>query len=152
MTAIDLNCDVGEGFGAWRTADDEALLDIDPVELVDDLLYQLGALAAIAKVLAHARDVGLVTVTEAFADRAYSCDGRLLPRRLPGGVIADPEQVARRCARLAAAGEIVAVDGTVLRLWPRSVCVHSDTPDAVANAAVARAALQAAGAEVRSFA
>src|SRR3954449_11387766 len=28
MTSIDLNADLGEGFGAWRLGDDDALLDV----------------------------------------------------------------------------------------------------------------------------
>jgi UPF0271 protein len=28
MTTIDLNCDIAEGFGVWRIADDDALLTV----------------------------------------------------------------------------------------------------------------------------
>ncbi|MGH3879976.1 MAG: 5-oxoprolinase subunit PxpA [Actinophytocola sp.] len=250
-TVLDLNCDVAEGFGAWRIADDDALLtvvtganiacgfhagdpsamrraclnavrhgvaigahvgyrdlagfgrryiDVDPAELTDDVLYQLGALSAFAAAaggrvgyvkphgalygaigsddgqagavvsavrqfdpalpvlgmpgsrwLALAAEAGLPTVAEAFADRAYTPDGLLLPRRSPGAVLTDPAEVASRVVRLATDGEVEATDGTVLAMRARSVCVHGDTPGAVELARAARAALVGAGVSVRSF-
>jgi UPF0271 protein len=251
MTVIDLNCDVAEGFGAWRIADDDALLavvtganiacgfhagdpptmrracvtavrngvaigahvgyrdlagfgrrfiDVEPAALTDEVLYQLGALSAFTAVaggrigyvkphgalyaaigtddgqagavveavrqfdpalpvlgmpgsrwLALAAEAGLPTVPEAFADRAYTPDGRLLPRRSPGAVLTDPAVVAARVVRLATAGEVEAADGTVLPVAARSVCLHGDTPGAVELARAARAALAGAGVTLASF-
>lgn len=251
MTTLDLNCDVAEGFGAWRIADDEALLhvvssaniacgfhagdpgtmrracetavrqgvaigahvgyrdlagfgrrfvDIAPAELTDDVLYQLGALQAFAAAaggrvtyvkphgalygaigtndeqaaavvaavrqfddslpvlgmpgsrwLTLAAEAALPVVHEAFLDRGYTSDGRLVSRRSPDALLSDPARVAERCVRLVESGEIVAVDGTVLRVDARSVCVHSDTPGSLELARAARAALDGAGVTVRSF-
>jgi UPF0271 protein len=64
----------------------------------------------------------------------------------------DAGQVAERAVRLATKGEIEAVDGTVLRIEPQSLCLQGDTPGSVATAAAIRAALEAAGVEVESFA
>ena len=97
---------------------------------------------------AHA--VGLAVELEAYADRAYQPNGLLLPRTDPGAVLLDPGEIAERCVRLAEAGEIVAVDGSVLRVGARSICVHGDTPDALAIARRVREALEAAGVEIRS--
>lgn len=69
--------------------------------------------------------------TEAFPDRGYGGDGRLLPRSAPGAIVDDAAQVALNAVRRAAG-----VD---------SVCVHGDTPGAVANAWAVRVALEAAG-------
>jgi len=251
MTVLDLNCDVAEGFGAWRIADDDALLtvvtganiacgfhagdphtmrracvtavrhgvaigahvgyrdlagfgrrfvDADPGELTDDVLYQLGALQAFAAAaggrvsyvkphgalygaigtndgqagavveavrqfdptlpvlgmagsrwLELAAEAGLPVVHEAFLDRGYTPEGRLVSRRSPDALLSDPDDVAARCVRLASAGEIVAVDGTVLAVSARSVCVHSDTPGSLELARAARAALVGAGVTLRSF-
>ena len=49
-------------------------------------------------------------------------------------------------------GVDLAVDGTPVRLRPDSLCVHSDTPGAVAIAGAVRRALGAAGVDVRPFA
>jgi len=251
VTVIDLNVDIAEGFGAWRIADDDALLavvssaniacgfhagdpgtmrracatavehgvtigahvgyrdlagfgrryvDVPPAELVDDVLYQLGALSGIAAVaggrvryvkphgalynaighdeaqaaavveavrlfdpalavlgmpgsrwLALAADAGLTTVPEAFADRAYTPAGTLVSRREPGAVVSDPAAVAARAVRFAVEGTVEAVDGTVLDMRARSVCVHSDTPGSLELARAARAGLVAAGVRLASF-
>jgi UPF0271 protein len=67
-------------------------------------------------------------------------------------LLEDPRQVAERAVRLAVHGEVEAVDGTVLRLQPHSLCVHGDTPGSVETAAAIRKALEAAGVELEPFA
>ncbi len=248
---MDLNSDLGEGFGVWRLGDDEALLEIvtsanvacgfhagDPAtmrrvcavaaasgvaigaqvsyrdlagfgrrridydldELRDDIVYQIGALAAFAScagsrvryvkphgalyntaavdegqagaVVAAVRDVGpalpllcqpgsalaraglsagLRVVAEAFADRAYLPDGRLVPRSSAGAVIDDPVAVEERTVRMALGGSVVAVDGSVLSLPVESICLHGDTPGAVHLASRVRAALADAGVPLAPF-
>lgn len=250
MEELDLNSDLGEGFGGWRLGDDEALLDVvtsanvacgfhagdastmrrvcvraalrgvavgaqvsyrdlagfgrdfidvDPARLADEVLYQVGALDACARasgtrvvyvkphgalynacgwnagqagavvegvrafgslpilglpgseLLAAAERAGLEAVAEAFADRGYTPQGTLVPRREPGALLSGVAEVVERAMRLASAGEIVAVDGVVLRSEARSLCVHGDTPGAVEMAVAVRRALEAAGVAVRRF-
>ncbi|MBC7137390.1 MAG: LamB/YcsF family protein [Defluviimonas sp.] len=105
-----------------------------------------------APVLERARAAGLPVVAEAFADRGYGADGRLLARGLPGAVLHDPDLIAGRMLRLVREGRIEAADGSVLRLRAQSICVHGDTPAAVAIASRLRAALAAAGVALRPFA
>lgn len=76
------------------------------------------------------------SLDEGFADRGYLADGGLIPRGEPGALITDPDEAAAQAVRLLSSG----VD---------SICVHSDTPGALAVARAVRAALNAAGAEVR---
>ncbi|WNB87093.1 5-oxoprolinase subunit PxpA [Cellulomonas sp. ATA003] len=102
-------------------------------------------------VAAEAHAAGLRTVTEAFADRAYAADGTLVPRGAPGAVLHDPETVAARVVRMAVDRTVVTVDGDVLGVDAESVCVHGDTPGAVAIATAVRAALAGAGVRVASF-
>ena len=101
--------------------------------------------------LALAESAGLRPVREAFADRAYSADGTLVPRDRPGAVLTDEGLVVQRCVRLATAGEIVAVDGSVLQVEPESICLHGDTAGAVSLAHAVRSALTAAGVELSPF-
>jgi UPF0271 protein len=101
--------------------------------------------------LARAEQAGLRTVHEAFADRGYGADGALVPRGERGAVLTNIRVVVQRCVRLATAGEVIAVDGTVLRVDPDSICLHGDTPDAVSLAHAVRSALTAAGVELASF-
>jgi UPF0271 protein len=248
---MDLNADLGEGFGVWRLGDDEAMLDVvtsanvacgfhagdaatmrrvcvaaaardvaigaqvsyrdlagfgrrridyDSGELRDDVLYQIAALDGIARVagtrvsyvkphgalyntaaddemqadavvravaeydiglavlglpasaLLRAADAaGLRSVTEGFADRGYLASGRLVPRTRPDALVVDPAAVAARALAMAG-GEIVAVDGTVVRQRVESICVHGDTPGAVALATSVRRALRDAGIALSPFA
>jgi UPF0271 protein len=92
-----------------------------------------------------AQALGLRVELEAYADRAYQPNGLLVSRAAPGAVLHDAEAIAERCVRLATRGEIVAVDGTVLKLGARSICIHGDNPAAVAIARRVRTALEAAG-------
>lgn len=93
-----------------------------------------------------AQRLGLETIPEAYADRAYTPDGLLASRALDGAVIHDDEKVVARCLRLAERGEIVALDGTVLESSATSICLHGDTPGAVSLARRIRSALSAIGA------
>lgn len=96
-----------------------------------------------------ARAVGMPLIREAYADRAYLPDGLLVPRSQDGAVIHDTDAVIERCLRLARHGEIVAVDGTVLKSAARSICLHGDTPGAVDLAHEVRDALESEGIEIR---
>jgi UPF0271 protein len=66
-------------------------------------------------------------------------------------VLDDSAEFAERCVRMAVAGEIGAVDASVLKVRPDSICVHGDSPTAVESARAARRALEAAGLAVRPF-
>jgi UPF0271 protein len=176
-------------------------LDIDPRDLRDAVLYQLGALDAFAQVagsevaylrphgalyhatstdkeqadavvaaaaeydpslavlgppdshlLRAAEAAGLEPVAEAFADRAYLRDGRLVPRSEPGALLIDPSEVASRAVRLAVEHEVVAVDDTVIKVEARSLGLNGDTPGAVQLARAVRDALDGAGIDVQAFA
>jgi len=98
-----------------------------------------------------AREAGLHTVAEAFADRGYRADGSLVPRNQPGAVLHDPETVAARMVQLARDGTVAAADGSTVRIEAQSICVHGDSPGAVAMARRVRESLQADGIAVRAF-
>jgi UPF0271 protein len=176
-------------------------LDIDPNELADDVVYQIGALQALAavegarvkyvkphgglynaivhhtaqaravvdavrsvdpglpimglpgsEVLRLAEAAGLRAVPEAFADRAYTPEGTLVSRSLPGAVLDDPAQVAEHVLRMATESAVRAVDGSILKIRAESICVHGDSPGAVAMAAAVKSALSGAGVSLAAFA
>lgn len=176
-------------------------IDMDPAELTDAVLYQVGALEAMARVagarvtylkphgalynavvhheaqaaavvravrehgaslpvlglpgsqlLRQAAEAGLPTVSEAFADRAYTPQGTLVPRGEAGAVITDPAVVAARVVRMVVTGEVQSVEGTVVPVRADSICVHGDSPDAVALARAIREALVDAGVDLEPFA
>ncbi len=101
--------------------------------------------------LAAAERAELEAIPEAFVDRAYLPDGRLVPRTVDGALITDVDAASEQAVRIATGGEVVAIDGTLLSTTARSLCVHGDSPGAVAIAAATRHALEAAGVDVFSF-
>ncbi len=101
------------------------------------------------RMAAIAVEEGISTLFEAFPDRAYTAEGTLLARRLPGAVIHDPEEAADRAVRMAVDGVVIAVDGTRVALAVHTLCVHGDNPNGVALAAAIRHRLEAAGVAVR---
>ncbi|MQY08352.1 LamB/YcsF family protein [Actinomadura macrotermitis] len=247
---IDVNADLGEGFGRWDLGDDDALLevvtsanvacgfhagdplimrrvcagavargvtigaqvsyrdlagfgrremDVAPAELTAEVLYQIAALDGVARAeggrvayvkphgalynrivrdpvqaaavadavraydpalplltlpgsAVHEAAGGLTVVAECFADRAYTPAGALVSRREPGAVIHDRDAVVARAVRMAAEGTVEAVDGSVVDIPARSLCVHGDTSGAVGLARAVRAALAEAGVRVEPFA
>lgn len=80
---------------------------------------------------AAARAAGMPYLVEAFADRGVRPDGSLVPRGEPGALVDDPSVAAARAAQIAR--EHLA----------DTVCIHGDTPNAVAIARAVRAALDA---------
>jgi UPF0271 protein len=251
VPSVDLNADLGEGFGVWELGDDAAMLDIvtsanlacgfhagdpaglartsraaaergvrigaqvsyrdlagfgrrfidvAPAELTAEVIYQIGALQALARVAGsdvgyvkphgalyntivthreqaravaeavHAVDptlpvlnlagsvffdeaerLGLRTVAEAFADRAYRPDGTLVPRREEGAVLHDPEQIAERVAGMVLSGQVLAVDGSRIDVRVESICVHGDSPGAVNIATAVRDRLLHDGVDLAAF-
>lgn len=251
MACIDLNSDLGEGFGAYACGDDAAMLGIvtsanvacgfhagDPEIMAktfrlakekgvavgahpgfDDLAgfgrrripltageierivaYQLGAAQALAAYAGHrisyvkahgalanwaevdagvagaianavkavdpgltllviaasaqvkaAEGAGLRAVSEVFADRGYTREGRLIPRGQPGAMIEDADAAAERLMAMIEARALIAHDGARIPTPVESICVHGDSPHAVAMAQRVRARLEAAGYRIAAF-
>ncbi|MDF2825720.1 MAG: hypothetical protein K0R68_3128, partial [Mycobacterium sp.] len=218
MDAVDLNADLGEGgdplrlqrtcrsaadnnvrIGAQVSYRDLAgfgrrFIDVPPADLTADVIYQIGALQAMARAAGstvsyvkphgalynsivdhhdqaravaeavHAVDrelpvlglagsaffeeaerLGLRTVFEAFADRAYTPEGRLVSRREEGAVLHDSEQIAERVLLMVESGRVTAIDGSPVSISVESICVHGDTPGAVNIAREVRQRVLSAG-------
>ncbi|MEX0740230.1 MAG: 5-oxoprolinase subunit PxpA [Pseudohongiella sp.] len=91
------------------------------------------------------REAGLHTLEEAFVDRRYCSDGSLVPRTQPGSVIDDPQVAARQALDIIESGRIAAIDGSIVTVSAQTLCIHGDTPGAVAFAVTLRDALLRAG-------
>lgn len=81
------------------------------------------------------RDLGIAVAGEVFADRRYEPDGRLRHRSHPDALITDPTAAVAQVMAFVRHGFIVAINGTRLPVEAQTICVHSDTPNAVAIAA-----------------
>ncbi|NUT50503.1 MAG: LamB/YcsF family protein [Saccharothrix sp.] len=94
-----------------------------------------------SQLLKKANQAGLRPVQEAFADRGYTPHGTLVPRSEPNALLTNTAQIIERAQRLLD-GEIVAVDGTIIKTQAESLCVHGDTPGAVEHARAVKDALK----------
>jgi UPF0271 protein len=92
---------------------------------------------------------GLAFVAEAFVDRAYQADGRLVPRSEPGAVHDDIERIMAQAVSLAVDGRVTGQDGSEIPVRADTLCIHGDTPGAAAAAIAVREALESNGVEVR---
>lgn len=118
----------------------EAIVAVDP-----NLLWVMlgGAQAGLARKISDA--AGIRVVFEAFPDRAYTPDGKLASRKLPGAVINDPRLAAEQAVRMAKEGTVIATDGTVIEMEVQTLCVHGDNPSALNHVRTIRKALENEG-------
>ena len=80
------------------------------------------------------KEMGLNVAGEAFADRAYEADGSLRNRELENALITNPTQAAKQAMMIIKSGEIISMDGNILSINAQTICIHSDTPNALAIA------------------
>jgi UPF0271 protein len=252
MPTVDLNSDLGEGFGAYKCGDDEAMLAIvtsanvacgfhagdpeimaktfrtakarniavgahpsfpdlwgfgrrripfSPGEIERIVAYQIGAAQALAaycdhrisyvkphgalsniaeaereiadaiaramravdpslRLLAIARSemvraaeaLNIATVSEIYADRGYTEEGRLMARGKPGALIEDADEAADRVLAMVEEGAVITASGARLKTPIGSICTHGDSPGAINMARCVRAKLEAANVCIATFA
>ena len=99
-----------------------------------------------------AAELGLTPAREFFADRTYDDTGQLTSRKLAGAVIHDAAAAAERVVRTLAEGHVTTSGGQKLPLKIDTICVHSDTPLAVAMADTVRTRLEREGYRIEPFA
>ncbi len=248
MKYIDLNCDMGESFGAYKIGMDEEVIklitsaniacgfhagdpnvmdrtvamakahgvgvgvhmgypdllgfgrrdmDISRDDLINYIIYQMGALDAFCRkhgveiqhVKSHgsmgnmsfvnhtvadavteavsialpeaklfviagtevhrvAEEKGVSIVREVFADRAYTKEGTLVSRKVPGAVIKDPEVAAQNVLDMVLHGKVKTIDGETLAIEAESICVHGDTEGALAIVRRVKEKLEEAGVKI----
>jgi UPF0271 protein len=91
------------------------------------------------------REAGFTVAAEAFADRRYEPDGTLRPRKFEDALIQDPEEAARQALAMVERGVVRACDGSEVAVAAQTICIHGDTPGAVAIAAEVTRVLREAG-------
>lgn len=120
------------------------------IKAVDPSLVFLAI--ALSEQVKAGQAAGLAVVSEIFADRGYTEEGRLVPRGQPGAMVEDPEEAADRVLAMIKSGALITTSGNRLKTPIQSVCVHGDSAHAVATARHVRARLDAAGVAVAAFA
>ena len=111
----------------------EAIIDVDSS-------YKAVGLAG-SKMLTVFDALGLDTISEGYVDRIYEADGTLRSRKFDDALITDPQKAADQMKEMLN-GNIIAVDGTSVPINISSVCVHSDTPNAVDIAQAVKSQIQ----------
>jgi len=248
---IDLNCDMGEGFGVYSIGKDEQVMpfitsanvacgfhasdpatiwktvkmakangvsvgahpsypdlvgfgrrpmEVSAEEVMADVLYQIGALSAFCRregvrlqhvkphgalynraavdsdiamavaeaiksvdadlylvclsnseMVTAARTTGIRYVEEAFADRAYTREGKLVPRSQAGAVIHDPAVAAERVLSMVRERCVVAIDGTIVPINAQTICVHGDSAEAAEMIRRIKARLEQEQVQLKAF-
>ena len=118
----------------------EAIKEYDPSLIVMGL--------AGSQMVKAARDMGLKTAEEVFADRAYEEDGSLVARSKPGAMIEDEEEAIARVVRMIKEGKVQATTGNDIDIKADSVCVHGDGEKALLFVEKIRKALTDEGIEI----
>ncbi len=111
----------------------EAIIDVDSS-------YKAVGLAG-SKMLTVFDALGLDTISEGYVDRVYEADGTLRSRKFEDALITDPQRAAEQMKEMLN-GNIIAVDGSSIPINITSVCIHSDTPNAVDIAQAVKAQIQ----------
>lgn len=126
-------------------ANDEALAEVVASAVVD-MPARCALVGQPSSALEHAAQaLGIPFVAEAFVDRAYLADGRLVPRSEPGAVYDDPEAMAVQAILLAVTQRVNSIDAQSIEVRADTLCIHGDTPNAPDAARAVRDALQARG-------
>lgn len=119
------------------------------IKAVDEKLYMI--CLSNSTMVRAAQNVGVKYVEEAFADRAYTRDGTLVPRRQGGAVIHDVNSVAERVLSMVKDKAVTSIDGSIVEISAQTICVHGDTPGAVAMIKAIRDILNQHGIPVKAF-
>lgn len=119
------------------------------IQEVDENLILLGL--AGSQMLKAAEKIGLKYASEVFADRAYEEDGSLVARTKPGAMITDEDLAIERVVRMVKEGKVTSVTGKDVEIAADSVCVHGDSPKALAFVEKIRKALTEQGIKIHSL-
>jgi 5-oxoprolinase (ATP-hydrolysing) subunit A len=115
-----------------RVIDDE-----DQAAAVLDGSGDLAVLGMPGALLRGAEAAGRQVFLEGFPDRGYGADGRLVPRGEPGALLDDEAEIAAHAVQLAPDVQ--------------SLCLHGDSPGAVAHAVAVRRVLEDDGWTLRGL-
>lgn len=95
-----------------------------------------------------AKDMGMRTAQEVFADRAYEEDGTLVDRRKEGAMITDEKTAISRVVRMVKEKKVMAITGKDIPIEADSICVHGDGAKALAFVEQIRRTLSEEGIEI----
>lgn len=107
----------------------KAIVDYNP-----ELPLVMMATADTSRWQALAEQAGVTLWFEAFADRAYDDEGKLLPRSKAGAVLQDIDSIMQQAQQIIEHESVVSVNGNQIPLKAQTLCVHGDNPQALETA------------------
>ena len=109
---------------------DESRTVIQTIQSIDPDLQLMGLAGSTTQTVA--KEMGISFIAEAFADRRYTKQGKLVSRSVKGAVINDPELVFKQVQMIVNEGLVESLDGTIIPISAQSICIHGDNPKAIA--------------------
>lgn len=111
--------------------DEEAICIAETIATIGKNIGLLGmADSAMEVAAAH---VGIPFIREAFADRGYGADGKLLARRESGAVLESHVEVVEQVLQLVLHQQVITSEKKTIPLAAQSLCIHGDHPTALAS-------------------
>jgi UPF0271 protein len=98
--------------------------------------------------ISEGESAGLVTASEAFADRNYMNDGTLVSRKRPDAHVHSANEAVARAIRMVKEGKVRSIDGQDVSLRADTICIHGDGPHAAEFAKALNDAFVREGIEV----
>jgi UPF0271 protein len=120
----------------------QAVYDFDP----DLMLYALAG----SKMITEAKEKGIVTASEVFADRTYQDDGTLTPRSNHNAMVTSEEDAINQVLNFALKQEVNSVTGNRIEVVAETVCLHGDGEHAVAFAKLIAESLKKEGISIKA--
>ena len=119
-----------------------AVIDEDIAQTIGEAIIQVDPLLKVmglagSKMLSVFDGLGLDTMAEAFADRSYESDGTLRNRKYDDALITDPNKAALQAKNMVES-TVISFEGKAIEMNAQTICIHSDTPNAVAIAEAVR--------------
>lgn len=104
-----------------------------------------------SEMIKAAKDIGLKTVSEVFADRAYNDDGTLVSRLIHGSVIHDTTICLERVERMVTKNKVISIHNKIVNIKADTICVHGDNIKAVEFVKVLSEFLSEKGIELKNM-
>lgn len=114
-----------------QAAVDEALSDIlvSEIKRFDPNLKVMGLSGG--HLVKSAKNHGLVSISEVFADRNYEEDGSLVSRSKDNALITDTNEAINHVLQMITEGTVTSVSGKKIPVEAQSICLHGDGEHAI---------------------
>lgn len=102
--------------------------------------------------LSEARNIGLATAHEVFADRTYQQDGSLTPRTSERALIHDENEMLKQVLLMITQNKIETIDKSSIAVQADTICIHGDGDHALPFARAIHQRLKQEGIQIQSIA